>query len=147
MPTKTIETEHLKQAKKLDPIAKLSRRLGKIHFSSRRVLENALFIIILFTFLVSLLFITNENSLSQTLTDILVLITGMVALVVAVMSSGNIERQERRMCGLHSEITEALVEIREINKNNEYLKRKMRETSKLDKEIAEEISKISKRSK
>jgi Ni,Fe-hydrogenase III large subunit len=46
------------------------------------------------------------------------------------------------MRGLHKEITEALEEIRDINKDNEYLKRKMRETSKLDKEIAEKIDKI-----
>ncbi|MBS7346179.1 MAG: hypothetical protein KIG14_00500, partial [Candidatus Sacchiramonaceae bacterium] len=95
MPTKIDDKDQTKPTKKLGPIAKLSRRLSKIHFSSRRVLENSLFLIILFTFLVSLLFITNESSLHQTLTDILVLLTGMVALIMAVMSSGNMERQER----------------------------------------------------
>lgn len=88
------------------------------------------------------LLITNEKNLHDTITDIIILLVGTIALMMAVLTEAELERQENCSKQIHREVLDALAEIRDINKDSEYLKRKMREGVKLDKEISEKIDEI-----
>ena len=88
------------------------------------------------------LLITNEKNLHDTITDIIILLVVTIALMMAVLTEAELERQENRSKQIHREVLDALAEIRDINKDSEYLKRKMREGVKLDKEISEKIDEI-----
>lgn len=116
----------------------------KMKFTSRKVLRTALIFVAILTFSAMILMILNEKSLHDTITDIIVLLVGSIALVMAVLTEAELERSARRSNELHKEVLLALDEIRDINKDNEYIKRKVREEFKIDKEISEKIDKISK---
>jgi hypothetical protein len=68
----------------------------------------------------------------------------VVALIMAVLTEAELERNARRSNELHKEVLLALEEIRELNKDNEYLKRKMQEETRLDKEISKKLDNIAK---
>ena len=117
-------------------------RIPKIKFTSRKVLKMALTVVGVLTLIGVALLITNEKNLHDTITDIIILLVGTIALMMAVLTEAELERQENRSKQIHREVLDALVEIRDINKDSEYLKRKMREGVKLDKEISEKIDEI-----
>ena len=117
-------------------------RIPKIKFTSRKVLKMALTVVGVLTLIGVALLITNEKNLHDTITDIIILLVGTIALMMAVLTEAELERQENRSKQIHREVLDALAEIRDINKDSEYLKRKMREGVKLDKEISEKIDEI-----
>jgi predicted RNase H-like nuclease (RuvC/YqgF family) len=63
---------------------------------------------------------------------------------MAVLTEAELERNARRSSELHKEVLLALEEIRGLNKDNEYLKRKMQEETRLDKEISKKLDDIAK---
>ncbi len=85
-----------------------------------------------------------NTNLHETTIDIIVLLIGVVALIMAVLTEAELERNARRSNELHKEVLLALEEIRELNKDNEYLKRKMQEETRLDKEISKKLDNIAK---
>ena len=85
-----------------------------------------------------------NTNLHETTIDIIVLLIGVVALIMAVLTEAELERNARRSNELHKEVLLALEEIRELNKDNEYLKRKMQEETRLDKEISKKLDDIAK---
>ena len=91
-----------------------------------------------------LMTLDQNTNLHKTTIDIIVLLVGVIALIMAVLTEAELERNARRSNELHREILTALKEIREINKDNAYLKRKLQEDTKLDKEISKKLDDISK---
>lgn len=98
------------------------------------------------TFVTILLMVLDKNTnFHETTIDIIVLLIGVVALVMAVLTEAELERNARRSNELHSEILVALDEIREINRDNESLKRSMRRELEIDQEISKKLDKIAKK--
>jgi hypothetical protein len=98
------------------------------------------------TFVTILLMVLDKNTnFHETTIDIIVLLIGVVALVMAVLTEAELERNARRSNELHREILVALDEIREINRDNESLKRSMRRELEIDQEISKKLDKIAKK--
>ena len=116
-----------------------------LKFTSRRVFRTMMVFILFLTLAPAALMILDQNTnLHETTIDIIVLLIGVVALIMAVLTEAELERNARRSNELHKEVLLALEEIRELNKDNEYLKRKMQEETRLDKEISKKLDNIAK---
>jgi uncharacterized membrane protein len=116
-----------------------------LKFTSRRVFRTMMVFILFLTLATAALMILDQNTnLHETTIDIIVLLIGVVALIMAVLTEAELERNARRSNELHKEVLLALEEIRELNKDNEYLKRKMQEETRLDKEISKKLDNIAK---
>jgi uncharacterized membrane protein len=102
------------------------------------------FILFLTLATAALMILDQNTNLHETTIDIIVLLIGVVALIMAVLTEAELERNARRSNELHKEVLLALEEIRELNKDNEYLKRKMQEETRLDKEISKKLDNIAK---
>ena len=116
-----------------------------LKFTSRRVFRTMMVFILFLTLATAALMILDQNTnLHETTIDIIVLLIVVVALIMAVLTEAELERNARRSNELHKEVLLALEEIRELNKDNEYLKRKMQEETRLDKEISKKLDNIAK---
>lgn len=116
-----------------------------LKLTSRRVFRTMMVFILFLTLATAALMILDQNTnLHETTIDIIVLLIGVVALIMAVLTEAELERNARRSNELHKEVLLALEEIRELNKDNEYLKRKMQEETRLDKEISKKLDDIAK---
>ncbi len=116
-----------------------------LKFTSRRVFRTMMVFILFLTLATAALMILDQNTnLHETTIDIIVLLIGVVALIMAVLTEAELERNARRSSELHKEVLLALEEIRELNKDNEYLKRKIQEETRLDKEISKKLDDIAK---
>ena len=116
-----------------------------LKFTSRRVFRTMMVFFLFLTLASAALMILDQNTnLHETTIDIIVLLIGVVALIMAVLTEAELERNARRSNELHKEVLLALEEIRELNKDNEYLKRKMQEETRLDKEISKKLDNIAK---
>ena len=120
-------------------------KIRKLKFTSRRVFRVMMLLIAVLTFVTILLMVLDKNTnFHETTIDIIVLLIGVVALVMAVLTEAELERNARRSNELHREILVALDEIREINRDNESLKRSMRRELEIDQEISKKLDKITK---
>ena len=120
-------------------------KIRKLKFTSRRVFRAMMLLIAVLTFVTILLMVLDQNTnFHETTIDIIVLLIGVVALVMAVLTEAELERNARRSNELHREILVALDEIREINRDNESLKRSMRRELEIDQEISKKLDKITK---
>ena len=120
-------------------------KIRKLKFTSRRVFRAMMLLIAVLTFVTILLMVLDKNTnFHETTIDIIVLLIGVVALVMAVLTEAELERNARRSNELHREILVALDEIREINRDNESLKRSMRRELEIDQEISKKLDKITK---
>ena len=116
-----------------------------LKLTSRRVFRTMMVFILFLTLATAALMILDQNTnFHETTIDIIVLLIGVVALIMAVLTEAELERNARRSNELHKEVLLALEEIRELNKDNEYLKRKMQEETRLDKEISKKLDNIAK---
>ena len=116
-----------------------------LKLTSRRVFRTMMVFILCLTLATAALMILDQNTnLHETTIDIIVLLIGVVALIMAVLTEAELERNARRSSELHKEVLLALEEIRGLNKDNEYLKRKMQEETRLDKEISRKLDGIAK---
>lgn len=121
-------------------------KIRKLKFTSRRVFRAMMLLIATLTFVTILLMVLDKNTnFHETTIDIIVLLIGVVALVMAVLTEAELERNARRSNELHREILVALDEIREINHDNESLKRSMRRELEIDQEISKKLDKIAKK--
>ena len=121
-------------------------KIRKLKFTSRRVFRAMMLLIAVLTFVTILLMALDQNTnFHETTIDIIVLLIGVVALVMAVLTEAELERNARRSNELHREILVALDEIREINRDNESLKRSMRRELEIDQEISKKLDKIAKK--
>ena len=121
-------------------------KIRKLKFTSRRVFRVMMLLIAVLTFVTILLMVLDKNTnFHETTIDIIVLLIGVVALVMAVLTEAELERNARRSNELHREILVALDEIREINRDNESLKRSMRRELEIDQEISKKLDKIAKK--
>lgn len=121
-------------------------KIRKLKFTSRRVFRAMMLLIATLTFVTILLMVLDKNTnFHETTIDIIVLLIGVVALVMAVLTEAELERNARRSNELHREILVALDEIREINRDNESLKRSMRRELEIDQEISKKLDKIAKK--
>lgn len=121
-------------------------KIRKLKFTSRRVFRVMMLLIAVLTFVTILLMVLDKNTnFHETTIDIIVLLIGVVALVMAVLTEAELERNARRSNELHREILVALDEIREINRDNESLKRSMRRELEIDREISKKLDKIAKK--
>ena len=120
-------------------------KIRKLKFTSRRVFRAMMLLIAVLTFVTILLMVLDQNTnFHETTINIIVLLIGVVALVMAVLTEAELERNARRSNELHREILVALDEIREINRDNESLKRSMRRELEIDQEISKKLDKITK---
>ena len=120
-------------------------KIRKLKFTSRRVFRAMMLLIVTLTLVTILLMVLDKNTnFHETTIDIIVLLIGVVALVMAVLTEAELERNARRSNELHREILVALDEIREINRDNESLKRSMRRELEIDQEISKKLDKITK---
>lgn len=120
-------------------------KIRKLKFTSRRVFRAMMLLIVTLTLVTILLMVLDKNTnFHETTIDIIVLLIGVVALVMAVLTEAELERNARRSNELHREILVALDEIREINRDNESLKRSMRHELEIDQEISKKLDKITK---
>lgn len=116
-----------------------------LKLTSRRVFRTMMVFILFLTLATAALMILDQNTnFHETTIDIIVLLIGVVALIMAVLTEAELERNARRSSELHKEVLLALEEIRELNKDNEYLKRKIQEETRLDKEISKKLDDIAK---
>lgn len=121
-------------------------KIRKLKFTSRRVFRAMMLLIVTLTLVTILLMVLDKNTnFHETTIDIIVLLIGVVALVMAVLTEAELERNARRSNELHREILVALDEIREINRDNESLKRSMRRELEIDREISKKLDKIAKK--
>lgn len=121
-------------------------KIRKLKFTSRRVFRVMMLLIVTLTLVTILLMVLDKNTnFHETTIDIIVLLIGVVALVMAVLTEAELERNARRSNELHREILVALDEIREINRDNESLKRSMRRELEIDREISKKLDKIAKK--
>lgn len=121
-------------------------KIRKLKFTSRRVFRAMMLLIAVLTFVTILLMVLDQNTnFHETTINIIVLLIGVVALVMAVLTEAELERNARRSNELHREILVALDEIREINRDNESLKRSMRRELEIDQEISKKLDKIAKK--
>lgn len=121
-------------------------KIRKLKFTSRRVFRVMMLLIVTLTLVTILLMVLDKNTnFHETTIDIIVLLIGVVALVMAVLTEAELERNARRSNELHREILVALDEIREINRENESLKRSMRRELEIDREISKKLDKIAKK--
>jgi Ca2+/Na+ antiporter len=121
-------------------------KIRKLKFTSRRVFRAMMLLIVTLTLVTILLMVLDKNTnFHETTIDIIVLLIGVVALVMAVLTEAELERNARRSNELHREILVALDEIREINRDNESLKRSMRRELEIDQEISKKLDKIAKK--
>ena len=121
-------------------------KIRKLKFTSRRVFRAMMLLIAVLTFVAILLMVLDQNTnFHETTINIIVLLIGVVALVMAVLTEAELERNARRSNELHREILVALDEIREINRDNESLKRSMRRELEIDQEISKKLDKIAKK--
>lgn len=121
-------------------------KIRKLKFTSRRVFRAMMLLIVTLTLVTILLMVLDKNTnFHETTIDIIVLLIGVVALVMAFLTEAELERNARRSNELHREILVALDEIREINRDNESLKRSMRRELEIDREISKKLDKIAKK--
>ena len=121
-------------------------KIRKLKFTSRRVFRAMMLLIVTLTLVTILLMVLDKNTnFHETTINIIVLLIGVVALVMAVLTEAELERNARRSNELHREILVALDEIREINRDNESLKRSMRRELEIDQEISKKLDKIAKK--
>ena len=120
------------------------KKILRIKFTSRKVLRLALTAVGVLTLIGTALLITNEKSLHDTITDVIILLVGAIALIMAVLTEAELEKQEARSKQIHKEVLDALEEIRDINTDSEYLKRKLREDVHMDKEILAQLEAVEK---
>ena len=121
-------------------------KIRKLKFTSRRVFRAMMLLIVTLTLVTILLMVLDKNTnFHETTIDIIVLLIGVVALVMAGLTKAELERNARRSNELHREILVALDEIREINRDNESLKRSMRRELEIDQEISKKLDKIAKK--
>lgn len=121
-------------------------KIRKLKFTLRRVFRAMMLLIAVLTFVTILLMVLDQNTnFHETTINIIVLLIGVVALVMAVLTEAELERNARRSNELHREILVALDEIREINRENESLKRSMRRELEIDQEISKKLDKIAKK--
>lgn len=114
----------------------------KMNFTSRRFLRLAIMAVATLTLFGVILMIFNEKSLHDTITDIIVLLVGAIALVMAVLTEADMEKQEKRSLQIHREVLEALKEIREVNQDGDNVIKEVDELYKLEKSINSKIAKI-----
>ena len=96
------------------------------------------------TLVVAGLMALTEKTVHEKIIDVAVLLTGSIALVMAILTEAELEKHSRRFSQIHSEILEALNEIREINADNDFLKKKVSQEYKIDKQISKKLDKIAK---
>ena len=124
----------------------MSKIFKSLKFTSRRVFRTMMVFIAFLTLATMVLMILDQNTnLHETTIDIIVLLVGVIALIMAVLTEAELERNARRSNELHREILVALDEIREINRDNESLKRSMRRELEIDQEISKKLDKIAKK--
>ncbi|MDO4902377.1 MAG: hypothetical protein Q4A21_02355 [bacterium] len=111
---------------------------------TKKLVRNLLTAVAILTISATALMIFSEKNLHNTIIDIVVLLTGSIALVMAVLTEAELERNARRTQKLHSEISEMLIEICDINHDNEILKKKLQQELKIDQEISKKIDQLSK---
>lgn len=111
---------------------------------TQKIARRLLVSIMILTIVAIALVIFGEKNFHNAVSDIIALLVGSVALVMAVLTELELERNARRTQKLHAEISEMLQEIREINHDNEILKKKLQQELEIDQEISKKIDKLSK---
>lgn len=112
---------------------------------TRKSQKIALLGVAILTLCAAALMIFSEKNLHDTITDIIVLLVGSIALVMAVLTEVELEKHSRKFTEIHREMLEALREIRDVNADNEFLKKKLSEEFKIDQEISKKLDKIAKK--
>ena len=120
------------------------KKILRIKFTSRKVLRLALTAVGVLTLIGTAFLKNKKKSLHDTITDVIILLVGAIALIMAVLTEAELEKQEARSKQIHKEVLDALEEIRDINKDSEYLKRKLREDVHMDKEILAQLEAVEK---
>ena len=112
---------------------------------TRKSQKIALLGVAILTLCAAALMIFSEKNLHDTIIDIIVLLVGSIALVMAVLTEVELEKHSRKFAEIHREMLETLREIRDMNADNEFLKKKLSEEFKIDQEISKKLDKIAKK--
>lgn len=112
----------------------------KFQLSSRKVVRLVITAIGVVTLIVLLLMVLNEKNIHDKVTDMIVMLVGMIALVMAVLTEAELERHTRRSLQIHQEVLAALAEIREINHDNDKIRQLISKDYQVDKQIANRLA-------
>jgi hypothetical protein len=105
------------------------------------LLQWMLIIIIILTVAGVLILVFNDRSVEQTFYDILFFVVGAMALIVGIGSSLDVRYQRRAMKKLHREISEAVAELRGLDKDNDEILKELKKDEKLDREMIKRMDK------
>ena len=85
-----------------------------------------------------------DYSATDRIYDLIILLTGASALILAIIASIDTRRQRFATEKIQTEIHDALKEIRTINKENDRIIRGVRESNRLGREVIKEVGEIEK---
>lgn len=114
----------------------------KFQLSSRKVVRLVITAIGAVTLIVMLLMVLNEKNIHDKVTDMIVMLVGMIALVMAVLTEAELERHTRRSLQIHQEVLAALAEIRELNHDNDKIRQLISKDYQVDKQIANRLAQL-----
>lgn len=114
----------------------------KFQLSSRKVVRLVIVAIGVVTLIVLLLMVLNEKNIHDKVTDMIVMLVGMIALVMAVLTEAELERHTRRSLQIHQEVLAALAEIRELNHDNDKIRQLISKDYQVDKQIANRLAQL-----
>jgi hypothetical protein len=105
------------------------------------LLQWMLIVIIILTIAGIAILVFNDRSVEQTFYDVLFFVVGSMALIVGLGSSLDVRYQRRIMKRLHKEISEAVAELRNLDKDNDKILQELEKDEELDREMIKRMDK------
>jgi uncharacterized membrane protein YqgA involved in biofilm formation len=103
------------------------------------ILKYSLVVVVFLTIAGIAVLVFNDRSAEDTFYDILFFVVGAMALIVGLGSSLDVRYQRRVMRKLHLEISEAVAELRNLDKENDKILKELEKDEELDREMIEKM--------